>query len=169
MFVLTLDDTPIGNYADRKTAKEALVAEQHRGIAPGRLNIVAENEPVIVLGSAQYDNRMLGIGGAPTRATTLPTEAKDRKEYPIASGFMDYFPDAIVAVSNLSYRGNQQHNPGQPLHWARSKSADEADTMLRHFLQRGTKDTDGVRHTVKMAWRALALLQKELEAERGGQ
>jgi hypothetical protein len=106
-----------------------------------------------------------GIGGAPTRATTLPDEPQARKEHPVASGFMDYFPDAVVAVSNISHRGNQQHNPGQPLHWARSKSTDEADTMLRHFLQRGTLDTDGVRHTAKMVWRALALLQKEIEVE----
>lgn len=106
-----------------------------------------------------------GIGGAPTRATTLPDDAKERKTFPIASGFMDYFPDAIAAVSNISYRGNEQHNPGKPLHWNRSKSGDESDTMLRHFLQRGNIDTDGVRHTAKMAWRALAILQKEIEAE----
>lgn len=110
-------------------------------------------------------NKNLGIGGAPTRATTLPEEASFRKQFPIASGFMDYFPDAIVAVANISYRGNQQHNPDKPLHWDRSKSSDEADTMLRHFLQRGTFDTDGVRHSAKMAWRALALLQKEIEAD----
>lgn len=107
----------------------------------------------------------MGIGGAPTRATSLPTDAAGRKQHPIASGFMDYFPDAIVAVSNLSWVGNEQHNPGEPLHWARDKSGDEADTMMRHFMQRGTIDTDGVRHSVKMAWRALALLQKEIEAE----
>jgi hypothetical protein len=107
---------------------------------------------------------MLGIGGAPTRATTLPTTAAERKQYPVASGFLDYFPDAVAAISHLSYVGNEQHNPGQPLHWARGKSADEADTMLRHFLQRGTVDTDGIRHSVKMCWRALAFLQKELEA-----
>lgn len=106
-----------------------------------------------------------GIGGAPTRATTLPDEPKERKTFPIASGFMDYFPDAIAAVSNISHRGNEQHNPGQPLHWARSKSTDEADTMLRHFLQRGTLDVDGVRHSAKMVWRALAMLQKEIEDE----
>jgi hypothetical protein len=111
------------------------------------------------------DARKIGIGGAPTRATTLPTEAAERKKFPVASGLLDYFPDALAAVSNLSYRGNEQHNPGQPLHWARGKSSDEADTMMRHFLQRGTLDTDGVRHSVKMAWRALALLQKEIEEE----
>jgi hypothetical protein len=113
----------------------------------------------------QEDVRKLGIGGAPTRATTLPEGASERKQFPIASGFMDYFPDAIVAVANISYRGNQQHNSSKPLHWDRSKSADEADTLMRHFLQRGTLDTDGTRHTAKMVWRALALLQKEIEEE----
>jgi hypothetical protein len=38
--------------------------------------------------------------------------------------------------------------------------------MMRHFLQRGTVDTDGTRHSAKMVWRALALLQKEIEGER---
>ncbi len=107
----------------------------------------------------------IGIGGAPTRATTLPEEAGARKTFPIASGVLDYFPDAIAAIANVSYQGNEQHNPGKPLHWDRSKSKDEADTMLRHFLQRGSLDKDGIRHTAKMAWRALALLQKEIEEE----
>jgi len=126
---------------------------------------VRKGDVTIMAIDSVVDPRMLGIGGAPTRATTLPTEAAERKQYPVASGVLDYFPDAIVAISNLSQRGNDQHNPGQPLHWAREKSGDESDTMLRHFLQRGTMDTDGVRHTVKMAWRALAILQKEIEAE----
>lgn len=107
----------------------------------------------------------LGVGGAPTRNTTLPTNAEDRKKFPVASGLMDYFPDALTAVAHVSWQGNQQHNPGQPLHWARSKSSDEADTMQRHFLQRGSFDSDGLRHSAKMAWRALALLQKEIEDE----
>lgn len=106
-----------------------------------------------------------GIGGAPTRPVTMPTDAATRKQYPIATGFMDYFPDAILAIANLSWVGNQQHNPGKPVHWDRSKSADEADTTLRHFMERGTLDKDGVRHSVKFAWRALALLQKEIENE----
>lgn len=105
----------------------------------------------------------IGIGGAPTRATTLPTSGAERKKYPIASGVFDYFPDALVAVAHVSYLGNEQHNPGEPLHWARTKSTDEDDTIARHFLQRGTIDTDGVRHSAKLAWRALALLQKEIE------
>lgn len=95
---------------------------------------------------------------------SLPTEAALRKEIPLASGFLDYFPDAAAAVAQLSRTGNEQHNPGKPLHWDRSKSGDEADALVRHLLQRGTRDTDGVLHSVKVAWRAMALLQKELEA-----
>lgn len=113
----------------------------------------------------QAKQAAVGIGGAPTRATTIPTDPTARKQYPVASGVLDYFPDALVAIAHVSWRGNEQHNPGQPLHWARGKSTDEADTMLRHFLERGTYDTDGMRHSAKMAWRALALLQKEIEAE----
>jgi len=94
---------------------------------------------------------------------TLPTDAKERKNVPIATGCIDYFPAALAAVAELSRIGNEQHNPGAPLHWDRSKSGDESDALMRHFLERGTVDTDGVRHSTKVAWRALALLQKELE------
>ncbi len=109
---------------------------------------------------------VLGLGGAPTRATTIPDDGERRKQHPVATGVLDYFPDALVAISHLSWQGNQQHNLGQALHWNRAKSGDEADAMIRHFLQRGTLDEDGIRHSAKMAWRALALLQKELEAAR---
>jgi hypothetical protein len=87
-----------------------------------------------------------------------------RKQHPVATGVIDYFPDALMEIANVSYIGNEQHNPGQPLHWDRSKSTDEADALMRHFIQRGEIDEDGTRHTAKIAWRALAMLQKELEA-----
>lgn len=98
---------------------------------------------------------------------TLPNDAAARKAVPLASGCLDYFPDALAAVARLSQAGNDQHNPGQPLRWDRAKSGDEADALLRHLSQRGTVDSDGIRHSAKVAWRALALLQKELEAEEG--
>lgn len=97
---------------------------------------------------------------------SLPTEATARKAIPIATGCIDYFPDAIAAVAELSRIGNDQHNPGKPLHWDRAKSGDESDALMRHFVQRGAFDSDGVRHSAKVAWRALALLQKEIEAGR---
>jgi hypothetical protein len=93
-----------------------------------------------------------------------PSEAAVRKGRPIATGVLDYFPDALLAVAELSRVGNEQHNPGKPLHWDRSKSADESDALIRHFMERGTFDTDGILHDTKVAWRALAMLQKRLEA-----
>lgn len=98
----------------------------------------------------------------------LPTSAAARKAVPITTGVLDYFPDAIAAVAELSRVGNEQHNPGQPLHWAREKSTDHADCIARHLLDRGRLDTDGQRHSAKVAWRALALLQLEIEDGRAG-
>jgi len=100
------------------------------------------------------------------QSSPLPDSAAARKGIPIATGFIDYFPDAIAAVAELSRIGNDQHNPGSPLHWDRSKSGDESDALMRHFLQRGSVDKDGVRHSAKVAWRAMAMLQKEIEASR---
>jgi hypothetical protein len=94
---------------------------------------------------------------------SLPSDAKLRKNLPITRGVLDYFPDAIAAVAEVSRLGNEQHNPGEPLHWARGKSTDHADCIARHLIERGTVDSDGARHSAKLAWRALALLQTELE------
>lgn len=96
-------------------------------------------------------------------AVGLGTEPEVRKNTPITTGVLDYFPLAIAEIARVSKAGNDQHNPGQPLHWAREKSTDHADCIVRHLLERGTIDTDGQRHTAKVAWRALALLQTELE------
>ena len=92
-------------------------------------------------------------------------DAKERKTLPVATGVIDYFPDALIAVAHCSQVGNEQHNPDKPLHWDRSKSGDESDALMRHFIERGTYDSDHIRHSTKVAWRALALLQKELEAD----
>jgi len=94
---------------------------------------------------------------------SLPTDKETRKNIPMCTGVLDYFPDAIAAVAFTSKVGNDQHNPGQPLHWAKEKSTDHADCILRHLVDRGTVDIDGVRHSAKLAWRALALLQTEIE------
>lgn len=96
---------------------------------------------------------------------TLPTDAQERKSIPIFSGCLKYFPNALAAVAELSRIGNDQHNPGKPLHWDRSKSGDEHDALVRHLMEAGTVDTDGVRHSAKVAWRALAALEKEIENE----
>lgn len=95
--------------------------------------------------------------------TKLPSDTKARKDLPLARGLLDYFPRACAAVAEVSRVGNDQHNPGEPMHWAREKSTDHADCIVRHLIERGTLDDDGLRHTAKVAWRALALLETELE------
>lgn len=92
-----------------------------------------------------------------------------RKQTPIYTGVLKYFPDAIKAVAACSFIGNEQHNPGTELHWDRSKSGDELDALSRHMMDAGTVDDDGVLHSTKVAWRALANLQKEIESTYGKQ
>ena len=91
------------------------------------------------------------------------SEAQQRKDTPVFSGVISYFPDALKAVARASKAGNDQHGNGDKLHWDRSKSGDELDALTRHLLEAGTIDTDGIRHSTKVAWRSLANLQKEIE------
>lgn len=99
---------------------------------------------------------------------TLPSDYAKRKATPMATGCLDYFPDALAAVAQLSKIANEKHNPGQPLHWSKGKSNDHADCLVRHLVDRGMPDPDvgGLSHTVHVAWRALALLQTEIESNR---
>lgn len=95
----------------------------------------------------------------------LPTESKARKGRPIFSGVLLFFPDAIAAVAQCSQVGSGQHHDDGSIWWDRSKSGDELDALARHLLEAGDIDTDGIRHSAKVAWRALANLQKEIEHE----
>lgn len=98
--------------------------------------------------------------------TLKMNRAADRKATPVFSGVLKYFPLALQAVAQCSQAGNDQHHPDTPLHWDREKSTDELDALTRHLLDAGTLDTDGIRHSAKVAWRALANLQKEIESDR---
>ena len=98
--------------------------------------------------------------------------SEERKQYPIISGCLDYFRDALLKVSHVSWLGNQKHNPGQPLHWARGKSTDEIDALGRHLAGRENIDVIDPAHSeltveegAEMVWRALAWYQKFLEAK----
>jgi hypothetical protein len=100
---------------------------------------------------------------------TFGTDYKGRKDVMVFDGVLMYFPDAIAAVAMVSKLGNDQHNPGEKLHWARGKSMDQMNTALRHMMDFGTgelKDVDGAYHLAKAAWRILAQLQLSIEAER---
>lgn len=95
----------------------------------------------------------------------MKKEINKRKEFPVYSGVLKYFPLALLEVSRVSKVGNDQHHKGEPLWWDKTKSTDEGDALVRHLLEAGTYDTDGLRHSAKCAWRSLALLERELEKE----
>ena len=102
--------------------------------------------------------------------TILPTDSKARKEFPLYSGVIKYFPDALLAISHVSYVGNVQHNgPDAPIHWAKEKSAGEPDALARHLAEIAAGqelDTDGVPLLWKVGWRALAFIQRDIDAKR---
>jgi hypothetical protein len=92
----------------------------------------------------------------------VPQDDKERKAIPLYTGCIKYFPLALIEVAKISKKGNDQHNPGQPLHWAREKSSDHLNSAQRHMVE---ADTD-IEHAAALAWRALANLQELCENER---
>lgn len=114
---------------------------------------------------ADYSQRVSTPGTAqPGSERPLPVNSSERKAIPLATGVLDYFPAALAEVAKVSKAGNDKHNPGEPLHWSRGKSTDQADAIARHLLERGGIDPEtGQRFSAQLAWRALALLQIELE------
>lgn len=104
------------------------------------------------------------------RKTALPLSSKDRKDVPIFSGVVRYFPAALAAVAKISKAGNDKHNPGEEMHHARSKSFDHADCIVRHLIdldERGGYDENDIPQIAYIAWRALALAQVWLEEHEG--
>jgi hypothetical protein len=103
----------------------------------------------------------------PKVQNSLPDDAQARLQFPMADGLLDYFPNALAEVSKLSFVATQQHHPDQPMHWDRSKSTDHRNKIMRHLVDTGKLDDKGMRHSAMVAWRALALLQEELERDLG--
>jgi Domain of unknown function (DUF5664) len=86
--------------------------------------------------------------------------SEERKASPVWAGVLRYFPDALMAVARVSKAGNDKHNPGEPIHWARGKSMDQEECAIRHMLDPYAIDPEtGESHLAHAAWRALAALQ----------
>lgn len=111
---------------------------------------------------------------APVVPPFMSTDSEVRKQMPVATGVLAYFPDALMCVSFISRVGNDKHNPGQPLHWAKDKSTDEPDAETRHMLDflralppdPGLEPLGHLGHLASKAWRALAHLQRECDKVR---
>ena len=123
-----------------------------------RMNIIAQNGN----DGGHYEGVSKGFD-KPKQETN-----EERKDTPIFSGVLAYFPDALKEVAKCSFAGQQQHNPDKPLAWDRSKSGNEYDSLTRHLIDSNNEDydTDGTLHKAKIAWRALAGLQKHLENQK---
>ena len=102
----------------------------------------------------------------PNKAGILPLCSAKRKEYPIFSGLIAYFPDACAAVAHQSYLGNEKHNPGMSPQWSREKSNDHLDCIARHMMDQLDTDLDPIEEKTAAAWRALAELQLAIEEKK---
>lgn len=112
-------------------------------------------------------NRNISHTGVITKGSDFDLDKKlNRKEYPVYTGVIKYFPDALMEVSKVSRIGNEQHHPDKPLHWDKSKSMDHLDALTRHLLNAEELDNDGVLHLAKVAWRALAALQDKIDKDK---
>ena len=87
---------------------------------------------------------------------------------PLASGLLAYFPKALREVAKVSLAGERQHHGKQAhLHWDRTKSPNDLDSLTRHLLHHvegEMRDDDGQLHLAKAAWRSLAALERLLDA-----
>lgn len=100
---------------------------------------------------------------------SLPDDYHERKTWQMFTYLTEYFPDSFEEEVRVAIVGNQQHNPGEPLHWARDKSTDQLNTAFRHqwdHKTKGPKDKDGCYHLAKAIWRLKAELQLVIEKER---
>ena len=93
----------------------------------------------------------------------LKDKHTERKQMPVYTGVVKYFPNALKYVSKVSLAGNDQHHPDKPLHWDKSKSTDHLDSLMRHLTEADKIDDDGLLHLGKVAWRALAALEDYLD------
>jgi hypothetical protein len=132
-------------------------------VGPGSFAMLAE-ELNLTTGETRWFERKKEVPMYEATGDTPRREA--RKALPLWSFLFGYFPDAWVEVVRVAVVGNQKHNPGEPLHWERSKSTDQLNTAFRHLFDYGKgvqMDTDGVHHLAKAIWRLSAQLQLELE------
>jgi hypothetical protein len=123
------------------------------------------------LGSGEQDQVRNQSDPGVVAQVGLPTDNAARKRLQMWTYLMEYFPDSFLAELEVAVQGNEQHNPGQKLHWAREKSKDQMNTALRHMFDYGRgikRDVDGQYHLAKAIWRLKAQLQLDIEAERNG-
>ena len=138
----------------REKMAEMLESEEHER----RMRVIVQNGN----SGEHYEQGMPNGFNKPTEEVV--TKAATRKATPVLSGVLKYFPNALKEVAKCSQAGNNQHHPDKPLHWDMDKSKDEYDALTRHLIDHTINpiDDDGTLHLAKVAWRALAGLERHL-------
>ena len=117
------------------------------------------NEGVCLCGLHAYEDE------EKAEAPIFPGSDAGRREYPLCTGLLEYFPRACAETAHHSHIGNEQHNPGEPLHWAKEKSIGRGDQIVRHLMDGKTaKDrAEAIHHFAGMCWRSLELFERFLQ------
>jgi hypothetical protein len=150
----------------------------------------AANEPQVDVQPAEHSLLPLDFWPPLAGGSYIPQDDQTRKDAPMFRGLLGYFPAALFEVAAHSLDSDRKHTPGNVggPHWARGKSADHEDTIIRHLIDAGPRRTSGAwklwqklvalaapkgssakdarrYHLRCIAWRALALLQEDCEAD----
>lgn len=142
------------------------------------------NEPQVDVELPVWTPPAIVLAEAP--GSYIPQDDATRKNAPMFRGLLGYFPAALFEVAAHSADSNRKHTPEDTdgPHWARGKSTDHEDTIIRHLIDagprrsflgrlrawlaapKGSSARDARRYHLRcIAWRALALLQEDCEAE----
>lgn len=113
----------------------------------------------------------------------FPTDDKGRKMLPIFKLVTGYFPKALREITKVCVANNVRYSPEREpadIVWNRGKSKDQFGSLFRHIAERVVdghvfevtplavaKETgiDRVYVLAEAAWRALAALELEIEAQ----
>lgn len=176
-------DSIYAAYARMRHEQDKIARQQmEQDMAKARLDAMVYGSSVVKMTHVPMEDILLDLGcdsGEVKRevkmfktkhpVSGIPTDDAERKRYQAWTFLTEYFPDSFLAVVEVAIAGNEQHNPGQPLHWARGKSKDQLNSGFKHLFEYGRgvkKDTDGQYHLAKAIWRLSAQLQLDIEAER---
>ena len=112
-----------------------------------------------------------------------PENDKERKNTPVFKMRTRYFPKALREVTKVCVANNVRYNPDREpadINWARGKSADQLGSLDRHITEREVDGKvfelidraiaakvgfDRIYVMAEAAWRALAQLELDIEAE----
>ena len=99
----------------------------------------------------------------------FPTESQERLKYPVFSGVLMYFADAIAELAKHSLDSFKQHNPVVgPIWWDPSKSVGTLDQLIRHLIDAQVAFNAGdfkkaKKESAAVHWRAAELHQRMLK------